>query len=185
MVEGEDFNLVYAPERVLQGKAISEIKDLPHIIGAYSQESFEKIGGFFDTFSEATRHYMKPVEAEIGKLITNMTRYVNFALANEFHMIADLHGANINKIIDACNDDYPRLQSARAWPQRRRPMPLQGRMVPDREGPVQRPDRYLLPHQRGDACARSSPSWRRTSASSRSPSSAWRSKPTPTTPATR
>jgi UDP-N-acetyl-D-mannosaminuronic acid dehydrogenase len=109
MVEGEDFDLIYAPERVLQGKAISEIKHLPHIIGAYSQESFEKIGRFFDTFSRANRHYMKPVEAEIGKLITNMSRYVNFALANEFHMIAGLHGANINKIIDACNDNYPRL----------------------------------------------------------------------------
>jgi UDP-N-acetyl-D-mannosaminuronic acid dehydrogenase len=109
MVEGVDFDLLYAPERVLQGKAISEIKHLPHIIGAYSERSFRKIGGFFDTFSRATRHYVKPVEAEIGKLITNMTRYVNFALANEFHMIADLHGANINKIIDACNDNYKRL----------------------------------------------------------------------------
>lgn len=109
MVEGEDFDLVYAPERVLQGKAISEIKHLPHIIGSYSEESFERISDFFKTFSDANRHHMKPVEAEIGKLITNMTRYVSFALANEFHMIADLHGANINKIIDACNDDYPRL----------------------------------------------------------------------------
>ena len=109
LVEGEDFDLVYAPERVLQGKAISEIKHLPHIIGAYSEECFERIGGFFDTFSDASRHHVKPVEAEIGKLITNMTRYVNFALANEFHMIADLHGANVNRIIDVCNDDYPRL----------------------------------------------------------------------------
>jgi UDP-N-acetyl-D-mannosaminuronic acid dehydrogenase len=109
LVEGEDFDLVYAPERVLQGKAISEIKHLPHIIGAYDEVSFERIGGFFDTFSDASRHHVKPVEAEIGKLITNMTRYVNFALANEFHMIADLHGANVNKIIDVCNDDYPRL----------------------------------------------------------------------------
>lgn len=109
LMEGEDFDLVYAPERVLQGKAISEIKHLPHIIGAYSEECFERIGGFFDTFSDASRHHVKPVEAEIGKLITNMTRYVNFALANEFHMIADLHGANVNRIIDVCNDDYPRL----------------------------------------------------------------------------
>jgi len=109
MTEGEDFGLVYAPERVLQGKAISEISHLPHLIGAYSRESFERISEFFGTFSEANRHYMKPAEAEIGKLITNMARYVNFALANEFHMIAGLHGANINKIIDACNDDYPRL----------------------------------------------------------------------------
>jgi UDP-N-acetyl-D-mannosaminuronic acid dehydrogenase len=109
MVEGEDFGLVYAPERVLQGKAISEIRHLPHIIGAYSEESFERISGFFRTFSGANRHHLKPVEAEIGKLITNMARYVHFALANEFHTIAGLHGANTNKIIDACNDDYPRL----------------------------------------------------------------------------
>jgi UDP-N-acetyl-D-mannosaminuronic acid dehydrogenase len=116
MKEGRDFGLVYAPERVLQGKAISEIRHLPHIIGAYSEESFERISGFFKTFSEANRHYMKPVEAEIGKLITNMTRYVHFALANEFHMIAGLHGANVNKIIDACNDNYPRLNLPRPGP---------------------------------------------------------------------
>lgn len=109
MVEGDDFDLVYAPERVLQGKAISEIRHLPHIIGAYSEECFQRISRFFETFSEANLHHMKPVEAEIGKLITNMARYVSFAMANEFHMIADLYGANINRIIDGCNDDYPRL----------------------------------------------------------------------------
>ncbi len=41
--------------------------------------------------------------------MTNMTRYVTFVLANEYHMIADLYEANINKIIDACNTEYPRL----------------------------------------------------------------------------
>ncbi len=109
MTEGVGFDLIYAPERVLQGKALTEIKDLPHIIGAYSEESFDRIGGFFSTFSRSTRHFLRPIEAELGKLITNMTRYVNFALANEYHMIADLYGANINKIIDACNEEYPRL----------------------------------------------------------------------------
>jgi UDP-N-acetyl-D-mannosaminuronic acid dehydrogenase len=109
MTEGVDFDLIYAPERVLQGKTLSEIKSLPHIVGAYSEESFNRIGNFVNTFSRSTRHFVKPVEAEIGKLITNTARYVNFALANEFHMIADLYGANINKIIDACNEGYPRL----------------------------------------------------------------------------
>ena len=49
------------------------------------------------------------MEAEIGKLITNMARYVRFALVNEFYLIADSFGANIHKIIDACNYHYPRL----------------------------------------------------------------------------
>ena len=109
MTEGVGFYLVYAPERTLQCKALTEIKNLPHIIGAYSEESFNEIGEFFSTFSQSPRHFLKPVEAELGKLMTNMTRYVNFALANEYHMIADLYEANINKIIDACNDEYPRL----------------------------------------------------------------------------
>ena len=109
MTEGGDFDLIYAPERVLQGKSLTEIKDLPHIIGAYSEESFNRIGDFFSTFSHSTRHFLEPIEAELGKLMTNMARYVTFALANEYHVIADLYGANVNKIIDACNEDYPRL----------------------------------------------------------------------------
>jgi UDP-N-acetyl-D-mannosaminuronic acid dehydrogenase len=116
LTESVDFDLVYAPERVLQGKALMEIKDLPHIIGAYSEESFNRIGKFFSTFSQSTKHFVRPIEAELGKLMTNMSRYVNFALVNEYHMIADLYGANINKIIDACNQEYPRLNLPRPGP---------------------------------------------------------------------
>ncbi len=50
MTEGVGFYLVYAPERTLQCKALTEIKDLPHIIGAYSEESSNEIGKFFSTF---------------------------------------------------------------------------------------------------------------------------------------
>jgi len=59
---------------------------------------------------------MTPTEAEIGKLITNMARYVEFALTNEFYLIADQFGVNINKIIDACNYHYPRLNIPRPGP---------------------------------------------------------------------
>jgi UDP-N-acetyl-D-mannosaminuronic acid dehydrogenase len=38
-----------------------------------------------------------------------MTRYLNFAVANEYHLIAETFGVNINKIIDASNEGYPRL----------------------------------------------------------------------------
>ncbi len=52
---------------------------------------------------------MTPAEAEIGKLVTNMARYVEFAVANEFYLIAEQFGVNIHKIIDACSYNYPRL----------------------------------------------------------------------------
>jgi UDP-N-acetyl-D-mannosaminuronic acid dehydrogenase len=107
--EGNGINLVFGPERVLQGKSIHEIKGLPQIIGAYSEAAYQRARRFFQTFNRSETFFLTPIEAELGKLITNMTRYVGFALANEFHLICESFGANACRIIDACNKDYPRL----------------------------------------------------------------------------
>lgn len=106
---GEDIYLAFAPERVLQGKAIEEIENLPQLIGSFDRYSYEKAKDFFDTIIDAECLKMTPVEAELGKLMTNMARYVQFALANEFHLIADTFDANAKRIIDYCNYNYPRL----------------------------------------------------------------------------
>jgi len=108
-VVGRDIFLVYAPERVAQGKAIEELRRLPQLIGAFDDKSYKLAEEFFSTFLEDKCFKLTPIEAELGKLITNMARYVEFALANEFYLIAESFGANIHKIIDACNYNYPRL----------------------------------------------------------------------------
>lgn len=109
LVVGKDITLTFAPERVAQGKAITEMRTLPQLIGAYDTASYDRASKFFQTFIESRCLSLTPLEAEVGKLITNMTRYVTFALANEYHLIAHTFGVNVNKIIDACNADYPRL----------------------------------------------------------------------------
>ena len=108
--EGSDFYLVFCPERVVQGKGIVETHKLPQLIGAFSDESYEVARKFFRTFVDNKLFKLTPREAEIGKLMTNMYRYINFAFANEFWMIAEKHGVDIDKVIDACNYEYPRLQ---------------------------------------------------------------------------
>ena len=114
--EGKDITLVFAPERVLQTKAITEIADLPQLIGAFSDEGFETASRFFRKFVKSHLLKLSPVEAELGKLMTNMARYVSFALANEFYLIADSFGANAHKIINACNLDYDRLNIPKPGP---------------------------------------------------------------------
>jgi UDP-N-acetyl-D-mannosaminuronic acid dehydrogenase len=109
LVEGKDISLVFAPERVLQTKAIEEIASLPQLIGAFNDQGFEKAKLFFEKFVRSKIIRLSPLEAELGKLITNMARYVSFALANEFYLLADNFGANAHRIIAACNFDYPRL----------------------------------------------------------------------------
>ena len=113
---GRDLFLVYAPERVIQGQALREIPVLPQIIGAFDDASYAKACQFFGGFVKAQFPSLTPIEAEIAKLICNMYRYVNFALANEFYMIAEDFGANIHRVIDACNYNYPRMNLPQPGP---------------------------------------------------------------------
>ena len=108
-VEGKDFHLVFCPERVAQSYAVEESKKFPQLIGAFSESSYEKASEFFSSFVNNKCFHLTPREAEIGKLITNMYRYVTFALANEFYMIADKQGVDIHKVIKAANYDYDRM----------------------------------------------------------------------------
>lgn len=108
LVEGRDFYLVFAPERVAQGVGITESRKFPQMVGAFSDQSFEKAKEFFGAFVPECIQ-LEPREAEFGKLMTNMYRYVTFALANEFYMIGAEQNVDIHKVIAAANKGYPRM----------------------------------------------------------------------------
>jgi UDP-N-acetyl-D-mannosaminuronic acid dehydrogenase len=107
--EGMDYFLVFCPERVVQGKSIIETTKLPQIVGAFNDFSYKAAKDFFRSFINNQIFQLTPKEAELGKLMTNMYRYVTFAFANEMWMIGEKHGVDIDKVIDACNYDYPRM----------------------------------------------------------------------------
>lgn len=113
---GKDLFLVYAPERVLQTHVIREVVEIPQIVGAFDERSEAIARKFFDSFCRGGCNSLPPVEAELAKLMTNMARYVEFALANEFYLIAESHGAKIHRILDAALPGYPRLRVARPGP---------------------------------------------------------------------
>lgn len=115
-IEGMDYYLVFCPERVAQAYGIEETRELPQLIGAFSETSYNVAKEFFQTFVEKDCFWLFPREAEVGKLITNMYRYVTFALANEFYIIADKQGVDINRITDAVNKDYGRMALPKPGP---------------------------------------------------------------------
>ena len=108
-IEGKDFHLVFCPERVLQTKSIEETEKLPQIVGAFSTVSYDIAKTFNKTYNNNEQIYLTPREAEIGKLMTNMYRYVTFALANEFWIIGEKQGVNIEKVTKAINHNYDRM----------------------------------------------------------------------------
>jgi UDP-N-acetyl-D-mannosaminuronic acid dehydrogenase len=110
-----DVHLVFAPERIAQGKTFIEMPMLPQIIGAIDQEAFDLAEEFFSKLSPSCIR-LTIRQAELGKLMTNMYRYVNFALANQFMMIADHYGQDFESIRTAINHEYPRMNLEKAGP---------------------------------------------------------------------
>ncbi len=106
---GRDLHLACLPERSVQGRAICEMPTLPSIIGAYTREDFDVVSRFCRTYSSGACLQVTPLEAEFAKLMTNAARYVQFALSNEFALISAPYDVNINRIMEAANTDYPRL----------------------------------------------------------------------------
>jgi UDP-N-acetyl-D-mannosaminuronic acid dehydrogenase len=107
---GHRIHLAFCPERIAEGKALEELVTLPQIIAAFEPEARERAGRLFRQITP-TIIDLEPLEAELAKLFTNSWRYLNFAIANQFFMLAESYGLDFYRIRDAVVRDYPRMQS--------------------------------------------------------------------------
>jgi UDP-N-acetyl-D-mannosaminuronic acid dehydrogenase len=104
---GADVGVAFCPERIAEGKAIEELASLPQIVGADDDVAGDRAEAVFARFANrfirtSTR------EAELAKLFTNTWRYMKFAVANQFLMIAEEAGVDYTNVLRAVRDDYPR-----------------------------------------------------------------------------
>ena len=102
----------FCPERILQGKALKELRTLPQLIGAFDQGAAEDVVKLF-TYLTDKLEIMTPLEAELAKLFTNSFRYIEFAIANQFYQICLDQDLDFYKIYHSARKDYPRMKS---WP---------------------------------------------------------------------
>jgi len=100
--------LAYCPERIVQGHALDELRCLPQIISGTTPAALEAARQLFGKLAPQVIE-MSPTEAEFSKLFANVYRYVQFAIANQFFMIAHSAGVNYNHILGAMKEGYPRL----------------------------------------------------------------------------
>ncbi|MGI8419345.1 MAG: nucleotide sugar dehydrogenase [Candidatus Levyibacteriota bacterium] len=104
---GRDIYLAYCPERIAEGKAIDEIRELPQIVGGIDPISSRRAANFFSSF-QVKCHITDAKSAELAKLFSNMYRYISFAIANEFMVLAESYNRNIHEIVDLVNTGYKR-----------------------------------------------------------------------------
>jgi len=104
---GTDLFIAFCPERIAEGRSLEEIPIIPQIVGALDPTSVERAGALFVQITK-TILTTDARSAELAKLFCNMYRYIDFAIANEFMMIAQQHGREIYQILDLVNHDYKR-----------------------------------------------------------------------------
>ncbi len=107
---GKKTLVAFCPERIVEGHALTELYELPQIVAGCTPEATERASELFKTLTKKVVT-TKPIEAEMAKLFTNTWRYINFAISNQFYMIANAAGIDFYNVYNAMTEDYPRLKS--------------------------------------------------------------------------
>ena len=105
---GRRIHVAFCPERIAQGCAMRELVELPQIVAGCDDEATRVATDLFSRIAPSIIP-MRPIEAELTKIFANVWRYIQFATANQFFMIATDYGLDFYRIYDALTRDYPRM----------------------------------------------------------------------------
>ncbi len=114
LTEGQDFHLVFSPERVLTGRVFADLRRYPKLIGgldeaggARARDFYEEVLDFDDRPDLSRPNGVWDLgsaeAAELAKLAETTYRDVNIGLANQFALFAENRGVDVHAVIEACN----------------------------------------------------------------------------------
>jgi len=105
----KNLKFIYAPERIAEGKALKELREMPQIIGCHNHEDYLLVESFFNSLGVKTLK-MTFKEAEFLKLFLNTYRYLQFSTLNFFENIAHNNHIDFKNVLELASKDYPRLK---------------------------------------------------------------------------
>ena len=108
--QGRKLKVAFCPERIAQGHGIEELARMPQLISGTSPEAEREAAALFGRIAPEIT-LLKPIEAEFAKLFNNAYRYIEFAVTNQFYLIAKSAGLDYKVILQAMKHNYPRAQS--------------------------------------------------------------------------
>jgi UDP-N-acetyl-D-glucosamine dehydrogenase len=98
---GTDFFLAFSPEREDPGNRSFHTRNIPKVVGGLDPASQDVATALYGAAVESVVRVSSPEVAEAAKLLENIFRAVNIALANEMKLVLDRMGVNVWEVIDA------------------------------------------------------------------------------------
>jgi UDP-N-acetyl-D-mannosaminuronic acid dehydrogenase len=106
--KGRQTLVSFCPERIVQGNALEELQTLPQVVSGTTQRAEDVAAALFARIApEIVR--LSPGEAEMVKLFSNAYRYIQFAVTNQFYLIANSAGIDYYRVLEGMKHRYPRL----------------------------------------------------------------------------
>lgn len=105
--KGKRLRLAFCPERIVEGQAIEELQTLPQIVSGTTPGAEDDAARLFGLIAPQIVR-LAPIEAELVKVFSNAYRYIQFAVTNQFYMIASAANLDYYRILDGMKRDYPR-----------------------------------------------------------------------------
>lgn len=114
LTEGDDFDLVFSPERVLTGRVFADLRKYPKLVGGLSERGAARAVEFYRAVLDFDERPDLPrgngvwdlgsaEAAELAKLAETTYRDVNIGLANQFARFASTAGIDVYQVIEASN----------------------------------------------------------------------------------
>ncbi len=100
---GEDYFLVFAPERIDPGNACFNVSNTPKLIGGMTARCTELAQHLYRPFVDELVPVSSPEVAEASKLVENTFRFINISFVNEIALLCDRIGISVWEVIDAAS----------------------------------------------------------------------------------
>jgi UDP-N-acetyl-D-glucosamine dehydrogenase len=98
---GEDFYLVFSPEREDPGNPQFEVRTIPKVVGGITPACLDHGVALYSQVIDRVIPVSSTQAAEMSKLLENIYRAVNIALVNELKMLCLRMGLDIFEVIEA------------------------------------------------------------------------------------
>jgi UDP-N-acetyl-D-glucosamine dehydrogenase len=99
--DGEDFFVVFAPERIDPGNTRFTVKNTPKLVGGTTPEATRLGCLLYATCIDEVVPVSSPEIAELAKLVENTFRFINISFINEMALLCDRLGVNVWEVIEA------------------------------------------------------------------------------------
>jgi UDP-N-acetyl-D-mannosaminuronic acid dehydrogenase len=100
---GKNFCLAFCYERVMVGRLIKNLVDLPRVVGGINEESTERAMELYGHIVKAKLCPTDVLTAEVAKVVENTYRDVNIAFANEMALVCESLGVDVFKVRELVN----------------------------------------------------------------------------------